>query len=254
MSLLDQVRKLEQQVVDRLKELEPLTREYEQLRKLAERLGIKYSPRSAESDAKPSTAARGEGSQAGARARSRRPATKSKAGRSSKDTAAARTAAKPRGTRSTARQRTASSTRTANGTAGAKETPASSRKPAGGARKRSGGRRATAAKPGQRHDDMLRLVGEQPGITVREIGERLGVDATGLYRVAKRLTDEGRVRKDGTRLYPAEQATVTPAAPEAAASAAQTSQESGAQPPEATAPAEPESPTATADTASTRDT
>src|SRR3954454_22742542 len=60
MSLLDQVRKLEQQVVDRLKELEPLTREYEQLRKLAERLGMKYSPKPAETDADadPSSAAR----------------------------------------------------------------------------------------------------------------------------------------------------------------------------------------------------
>ena len=50
MSVLDQVHKLEQQVVDRLKELEPLTREYEQLRKVAERLGLKYSPGSAEDD------------------------------------------------------------------------------------------------------------------------------------------------------------------------------------------------------------
>ena len=50
MSVLDQVRKLEQQVVDRLEELEPLTREYEQLRKVAERLGVKYSPRSAKDD------------------------------------------------------------------------------------------------------------------------------------------------------------------------------------------------------------
>ena len=102
---------------------------------------------------------------------------------------------------------------------------------------------------------MLRLVGEQPGITVREIGERLGVDATGLYRVTKRLTDEGRLRKDGTRLYPAEPAPVSPAAPETAATGAtQTTPESGPQPPEASAPAEPESPSATADTASTGDT
>ena len=60
---------------------------------------------------------------------------------------------------------------------------------------------------------MLRLAGEKPGITVREIGERLGVDATGLYRVAKRLTDAGRLRKDGPRLYPAEAATAPPPAP-----------------------------------------
>ena len=60
MSLLDQVHKLEQQVVDRLKELEPLTREYEQLRKVAERLGVTYSPGSPEGDgvAKPAKSAR----------------------------------------------------------------------------------------------------------------------------------------------------------------------------------------------------
>ncbi|HSB21638.1 MAG TPA: hypothetical protein VLE94_00880, partial [Burkholderiaceae bacterium] len=44
MSLLDQLRSLPQQVLDRLKELEPLAREYEQLRKFAERLGVPYAP------------------------------------------------------------------------------------------------------------------------------------------------------------------------------------------------------------------
>src|SRR3954462_10856022 len=50
MSLLDEVRKLEQHVLGRLKELEPLTREYEQLRKVAERLGLKYTPTASEAD------------------------------------------------------------------------------------------------------------------------------------------------------------------------------------------------------------
>ena len=60
MLLVDQVRKLEQQVMDRLKELEPLTREYDQLRKVAQRLGLKYAPGSAKSDdgAKPSATRR----------------------------------------------------------------------------------------------------------------------------------------------------------------------------------------------------
>jgi hypothetical protein len=47
MSLVDQVRKLEHEVVERLRELEPLTREYDQLRKVAHRLGLKYTPGSA---------------------------------------------------------------------------------------------------------------------------------------------------------------------------------------------------------------
>jgi transposase-like protein len=50
---------------------------------------------------------------------------------------------------------------------------------------------------------MLALVREHPGITVAEIAQRLGIDATGLYRVVHRLTEAGEVRKDGRRLYPA---------------------------------------------------
>jgi hypothetical protein len=44
MSVLDQLRDLERQVVSRLRELQPLVREYEQLRQAARRLGIKYAP------------------------------------------------------------------------------------------------------------------------------------------------------------------------------------------------------------------
>ena len=255
MSLLDQVRKLEQQVTDRLKELEPLTREYEQLRKFAERLGLKYSPRSA--DAEPeterATTARGGGTRARAKERSARTPAKAQATRSPGRTRAAKTQAKPRGARSTSGQRAAGSAQATgaerDGRAGAQAQGAGS----GG--QRSGGRRATAARPGQRHDDVLRLVAESPGITVREIGERLGVDATGLYRVVKRLADDGRVRKQGAGLHPVEPATVSAPAPgPEATGATQTTPESGPQPPEASAPAEPESPIATADTASAGDT
>jgi ribosomal protein S25 len=255
MSLLDQVRKLEQEVVERLKELEPLKHEYEQLRKLAGRLGVNYSPRSADSDAKASTAARRGGSRASGRQQTGRSAAKSTAARSRAPARSAKTAAKPRGARSATRKTAAKSTQAGDTASSAKATTASARKRTGGGRTQSGARRAPAARPGQRSDDVMRLVSENPGITVREIGERLGVDATGLYRVAKRLTDEGQVRKDGTRLYPAEPATVSAAASEAAAAgAARTTPGNGPQPPKATADAEPESPTATADTASTSDT
>jgi DNA-binding IclR family transcriptional regulator len=76
---------------------------------------------------------------------------------------------------------------------------------------------------------VLRVVSEHPGISVREIGERLGVDATGLYRVTNKLTADGRLRKNGTQLYAVES--------EAAAhtdtairSARQQSTDAGAQP------------------------
>src|SRR4051812_44325552 len=51
MSLLDQAHKLERQVMDRLRELEPQILEYEHLRKLAEQLGLKYTPKPAAADA-----------------------------------------------------------------------------------------------------------------------------------------------------------------------------------------------------------
>ena len=212
MSLLDQVHKLEQQVVNRLKELEPLTREYDQLRKVAERLGLQYSPGSNQSEdgATPAAKPRRPGKRGAAAKRAARRPAKAKAAQPR----GAKGAAKPQGTRSTSAARTSASTQAAgaSGTAAA----ARPRKRVATSGRRSSGRRA-AARPGQRHDDVLRLVRENPGITVRETGERLGVDATGLYRVVKQLSDEGRVRKDGTRLQPVDSAKAAKPKPKATA-------------------------------------
>ena len=115
MSLVDQVRKLEQQVVDRLKELEPLTREYDQLRKVAERLGLKYTPGSAKSDdgrrrrhAAPHRQASGR-----RQAAARKPA-KAQAVQNARPRAA-KPSAKPRGTRSTSRAKGEGRRRAASG-------------------------------------------------------------------------------------------------------------------------------------------
>jgi hypothetical protein len=43
MALLDQVHRMEEQVAQRLRELEPLMREYEELKRVAERLGVTAS-------------------------------------------------------------------------------------------------------------------------------------------------------------------------------------------------------------------
>src|SRR5437764_1334092 len=73
------------------------------------------------------------------------------------------------------------------------------------------------------HEVVDRLKALEPLIfeydQLREVGERLGVDATGLYRVVKQLTDEGRVRKDGPRLHPAEPSAATASALESGANA-----------------------------------
>jgi transposase-like protein len=164
-SVLDQLRDFERQVVSRLRELEPLVREYEQLRVAAERLGVSYQPRA---DA-------GDGDRP--RPRARRRATRASTGA-------------PR----------AAATGADRGRRAAKPTARSAK--AGGT-SRAGARRRSVAAPGQRQQQMLVLVREHPGITVAEIAQRLGIDATGLYRVVHRLTKAGEVQKDGRRLYPA---------------------------------------------------
>src|SRR3954452_17970165 len=190
MSLLDEVRKFEHQVIERLKQLEPLIGEYNQLRRLAQRLGVSYTP---PDPAAPATDVPGRKSAAKkskpagrAAAKPRRAPAKSAAKRASRTRAAAAGATQSAGPPSTAKK--------------AVETVNPAKKRA----RRSPRRKATAARPGRRTEDVLRAVGEQPGISVREIGERLGVDATGLYRVANKLTAAGRLRKDGTRLYAVE--------------------------------------------------
>ena len=232
MSLLDQVHKLEQQVVDRLKELEPLAREYEQLRQVAERLGVKYSPGSAEDDgeAKPAKSSDRARPRAGAGKRAARTPAKKQSGRAAARGSAAKPAPTSRGTRTTG-QRPASR----GAATGAKGKAAPSR--AGNrTRQQSRGRRAAPARPGQRDDELLRLVADNPGITVRELGARLGVDATGLYRVANRLMKAGRVRKDGPRLYSADSAAVPSQAP-AGADASRPPSTSPSETPEPSPPA-----------------
>lgn len=169
MSVLDQLRDFERQVVSRLRELEPLVREYEQLRVAAERLGVSYQPRADTGD--------------GDRPRPRR-----------------RRSAKNAGTRSNTRAPSSADTSVDRGRRAAK--PAARSAKAGG-RSRAAVRRRSAAAPGQRQQQMLALVREHPGITVAEIALQFGIDATGLYRVVHRLTKAGEVQKDGRRLYPA---------------------------------------------------
>jgi CRP-like cAMP-binding protein len=82
-------------------------------------------------------------------------------------------------------------------------------------RRRAGARRSRArvnaaatptagsSRNGGRRDQLLAVVKEQPGITVREVGTRLGVDPTSLYRIVHRLEQDGALRKNGRELRPA---------------------------------------------------
>ena len=68
-------------------------------------------------------------------------------------------------------------------------------------------RTRTAATPtaraGGRRGQLLALVVDQPGITLAKAAKQFGLkDATGLYAVARRLQDDGLVRKSGAELHP----------------------------------------------------
>ena len=65
-------------------------------------------------------------------------------------------------------------------------------------------RKRGQAKPGEREQQVLRLIGERPGITVPQIASELGVDATNVYGVVRRLEGKGHLRKDGMELRTAE--------------------------------------------------
>ena len=64
--------------------------------------------------------------------------------------------------------------------------------------------RTAATLTGGRRDQLLALVVDQPGITLAQAAKQFGLkDATGLYAVARRLQDDGLVRKRGAELHPA---------------------------------------------------
>lgn len=69
----------------------------------------------------------------------------------------------------------------------------------------TGGRRGRP-KGSKRADEALALVRAQPGITIAEIAERMGIKQNYLYRVLPSLASEGHVKKDGRGWRPAEPA------------------------------------------------
>ena len=73
-------------------------------------------------------------------------------------------------------------------------------------------RRRRRAKPGQRRDQFLAAVKEQPGITVAQAAKKLGVNPpNALYALAKRLVKDGEITKTGAG-YALKGAAATPKA------------------------------------------
>lgn len=63
--------------------------------------------------------------------------------------------------------------------------------------------RPAGAATGNRAAEVVRLVGERPGITVSELADEMGIGTTYLYRVCPALEREGKIRKSGTGYQPA---------------------------------------------------
>lgn len=170
-SVLDQFRTAEQRVAQRLRELKPLADEYHELEQVAQRLGLSLSEE-ATATGKQRPASRG--GTAG-----RRRSSKTKA-------------------------RSAPSKREETGSAATTKTSAAATPGRGGPGARSSGDkgRLRSNRGSRREQDVLRLVNQRPGITVREIAKELGVDATGLYRPVHKLDQEGAISKQGAALQP----------------------------------------------------
>ena len=152
MSVLDDLRRAQNQIVARLQELEPMISEYQELREVADRLGLPVDAQSAPAPADEATSA--EPVSAGpAPAAPKRPSRRRRA---------AKPADRP-----------------------AKRQPGGSRGPS-------------------REEQLLRLIADNPGITVTAAGKQLGVDPTGLYRPVRKLVADGRIDKQGAALHPVE--------------------------------------------------
>jgi len=64
-------------------------------------------------------------------------------------------------------------------------------------------KRSTGARPGRRRGsgtraaEALSFVAQQPGITIPELAERMGIKQNYLYRVLPGLEQDGKVKKEG---------------------------------------------------------
>jgi len=79
--------------------------------------------------------------------------------------------------------------------------------PAAGSRRRGsgsgGGRRGRPRGSGKRAQQAEELVNAQPGITIPELADAIGIQANYLYRVMPTLEQEGKIRKEGKGWHPA---------------------------------------------------
>jgi predicted Rossmann fold nucleotide-binding protein DprA/Smf involved in DNA uptake len=64
------------------------------------------------------------------------------------------------------------------------------------------GKRGRPRGSGDRAQQALKLVTENPGITIPEMAQRMGIQVNYLYRVLPNLEQDGKVRKEGRGWFP----------------------------------------------------
>ena len=64
------------------------------------------------------------------------------------------------------------------------------------------GRRGRPRGTGSRANQTLELVKSEPGITIPQLAERMGIKQNYLYRVLPGLEQDGKVRKEGRGWFP----------------------------------------------------
>jgi hypothetical protein len=161
LSVLEELHAVEERIVARLAELQPVVEEYEELQRVAERLGIEVPARGQRPAGQP--AARVEEPSGGAAVpAARKPPARAK--RAPRKRAAPKAASRGRAKKAAA-------------------------KPGG-----------TRAKGAERRDHIVALIRERPGITVPDISQELGLEPPPVYRVIRKLQAAGVVVKEGKNL------------------------------------------------------
>ena len=102
---------------------------------------------------------------------------------------------------------------------GGEETPKPTPKRRGSGRsqgQRAQRKQTKRAGRGERREQVLRVVGEEPGLTPSEAARRVGIQQSQLHSLVKRLEEEGAIERRDGALYPA--STGAPNAPAAESS------------------------------------
>lgn len=184
MSVLSEFQTLEARVTKRIKELQNNLAELDELKQVAERLGIAVDGLA-------------DGSVGGS-ARRRAPKRPGRRRATSAKTATT----KASGRRARAGSRSASARNGRTGKSGS----ATAKRARGASARKVGTSKSTPAPPRgarkrlTRKDRIVEILARRPGMTVAELGRAMQVEPTGLYPVVKQLQAERRVKKDGRKL------------------------------------------------------